>query len=245
MFFGNKNIPIQDIFSPEFIDIHSHLLPGIDDGSKSIENSIELISNLKQYGIRRFLTTPHTMAEVYPNTPEIILRERDNLREELKKRGLDIELHAASEYMLDHQFKDHLENDRVLTFGKRNYILVEMSFFNAPNNLKELLFSIQMKGYTPILAHPERYNFYGGKLEEYQELKTLGCKFQLNFLSLTKQYGSSVQKTSYKLLEAGMYDFVGTDTHHTGHTQLLKTIATKKNAKYLKPLIKNNETILD
>ncbi len=245
MLFGSKKIPISEIFPEGFIDIHSHLLPGIDDGSKSMENSIELIQKLASNGIKRFITTPHTMAEVYPNTPEIILQKRDALREELKKRNIDVSLDAASEYLLDHDFYNKLKAGEVLTFGKSKYILVEMSFFNAPNNLKELLFEIQLAGLKPIMAHPERYNFYGGKMEEYRSLKSYGCKFQLNLLSLTSHYGKQVQKTTYKLLEEGLYDFVGTDTHHTGHTALLRTIATKKNKKYLDRLILNNCTILD
>ncbi len=245
MLFGSKKIPITEIFPEDFIDIHSHLLPGIDDGSKNMDNSIELIEKLVSNGIKRFITTPHTMAEVYPNTPEIILQKRDELRIELKKRNINVSLDAASEYLLDHDFYNKLKAGDVLTFGKSKYILVEMSFFNAPNNLKELLFEIQLAGLKPVMAHPERYNFYGGKIEEFRSLKNYGCKFQLNLLSLTSHYGKQVQKTSYKLLEEGLYDFVGTDTHHTGHTALLRTIATKKNKKYLRRLVLNNCNILD
>lgn len=245
MLFGKRKVAIQEIFTEGFIDIHSHLLPGIDDGSKNMENSIELIEKLSKHGIKRFITTPHTMAEVYPNNPEIILGKRDELREELKQKGIEVELHAASEYLLDHDFLNKLEKGEVLSFGKENYVLVEMSFFNAPNNLRELLFQIQLKGYKPILAHPERYNFYQGDMKEFQKLKDLGCAFQLNLLSLTPHYGKHVQKTSYKLLNAGMYNFVGTDTHHTGHTALLGSIANKKNKKLLQVLIENNKKILD
>lgn len=245
MLFGKRKIDIKEIFTEGFIDIHSHLLPGIDDGSKSLENSLELIEKLQACGICKFITTPHTMAQVYPNTPEIITEKKEELSQVLSEKGLDVELDAASEYLLDHEFFGKLDRGEILSFGKNKYILVEMSFFNAPNNLRELLFEIQLRGYKPILAHPERYNFYHGDLKEYQKLKNLGCAFQLNLLSLTSHYGKHVQKTSYKLLKEGMYDFVGTDTHHTGHTSLLKTIATKKNAKWLKPLVENNKKILD
>ena len=246
MLFGKRKVPVNEIFSEGFIDIHSHLLPGIDDGSKDLENSIELIEKLRELGIKKLITTPHTMTDVYPNNPIIINEQLEVVQQELKVRGIkDVEISAASEYLIDHDFLNKLQQKEILSFGKKNYVLVEMSFFNPPNNLKEVLFQMQVQGYKPIMAHPERYNFYKGEVETFKELKELGCSFQLNLLSLTPQYGKHVQKTSYKLLEKGLYDFVGTDTHHTGHTALLNTIATKKNKKWLQPLIENNKNILD
>ena len=145
--------------------------------------------------------------------------------------------------MMDEQFSKRLENDDILTL-KDNFILVEMSYFNAPNNLFEIIFEIQLKGYKPVLAHPERYIFYHKNFKMYNKLKKAGCLFQLNLLSLTEQYGKNVQKTSHQLLKENSYDFVGSDTHHEGHLELLKTIGTKKNLDKIKHLLVNNKQFL-
>ncbi|WP_299061936.1 CpsB/CapC family capsule biosynthesis tyrosine phosphatase [uncultured Polaribacter sp.] len=239
-FLKKKKISLVELFSEGFIDIHSHLLPGIDDGAKNIENSIELITKMSSYGIKNFITTPHILGNVYPNSSKTIKEKLSEVKKELINRGVkDISIHAAAEYMMDEQFSDRLKNNDILVL-KDNLILVEMSYFSAPINLFEVLFEIQLKGYKPILAHPERYSFYHNDIESYYKLKNAGCLFQLNLLSLTEHYGKHVQKTSYKLLDKGLYDFVGTDTHHLNHLELLKKVGTKKNLIKIEKLIKNN-----
>ena len=241
MFFTRKKrIPLTDFFTNDFVDIHSHLLPGIDDGAKNIEDSMALIETMRSYGIKNFITTPHVLGDVYPNTPEIIQSKLVEVREALQERGMqDVTISAAAEYMLDEQFAKWLKKGEILTL-RDNYVLVEMSYFSAPINLYDLLFEVQLKGYKPILAHPERYNFYHNDFDSYYKLKKAGCLFQLNFLSLTEQYGKNVQKISQKLLQLGMYDFIGTDTHHSRHLNLLTTLATEKHKKNLESLLKNN-----
>ena len=245
MFFSRKKkIEITNFFSANFIDIHSHLLPGIDDGAKDLDHSINLIQTMRSYGIKNFITTPHVLGDVYPNSSDTIREKLQEVQAELKQRGLeDVQISAAAEYMLDEQFSDLLEEDDILTL-KDNFILVEMSYFSAPINLYEIIFDIQLKGYKPILAHPERYNFYHNDFENYYKLKKAGCLFQLNFLSLTEQYGKYVQQISQKLLKLNMYDFVGTDTHHSKHLDLLKTLATDKNKKSLELIMNNNAKLL-
>jgi len=245
MFFSRKKkIEITDFFSANFIDIHSHLLPGIDDGAKDLDHSINLIQTMRSYGIKNFITTPHVLGDVYPNSSDTIRKKLQEVQAELKQRGLeDVQISAAAEYMLDEQFSDLLEKDDILTL-KDNFVLVEMSYFSAPINLYEIIFDIQLKGYKPILAHPERYNFYHNDFENYYKLKKAGCLFQLNFLSLTEQYGKYVQQISQKLLKLNMYDFVGTDTHHSKHLDLLKTLATDKNKKSLELIMNNNAKLL-
>lgn len=244
MFFSRKKkIPITDFFTNDFVDIHSHLLPGIDDGATDIEDSISLIETMRSYGIKNFITTPHVLGDVYPNTPEIIKEKLSEVQEVLKERGMvDVTISAAAEYMLDEKFSEILNKRKVLAL-RESFILVEMSYFSAPMNLYELLFEIQLKGYKPVLAHPERYNFYHNDFENYYKLKKAGCLFQLNFLSLTEQYGKNVQKISEKLLQLGMYDFIGTDTHHSRHLNLLTTLATEKHKKNLESLMKNNSKL--
>lgn len=244
-FFKKKEIPLTNFFSDNFIDIHSHLLPGIDDGAKDIDNSIELILKMYSYGIKNFITTPHVLGDVYPNSSETIKSKLEEVRKELLAKGYpDIKINAAAEYMLDEQFSKRLAKDDILAL-KDKYILVEMSYFNAPMNLYDVLFEIQLKGYKPVLAHPERYVFYHNNLENYYKLKKAGCLFQLNLLSLTEQYGKNVQKISNELLKQNLYDFVGSDTHHHNHLQLLKKIGTQKNFKKIQQLLKNNGSVFN
>ena len=244
MLFFKKKIPLTDFFTDGFVDIHSHLLPGIDDGAKDMDTSIALLLKMASYGIKNFITTPHVLGNVYPNSSEVIKQKLAAVKKELEKRKIKgISIQAAAEYMLDEEFSALLDQKDILVL-KDNYILVEMSYFSAPINLYELLFKIQLKGYKPVLAHPERYNFYHTDFKSYYKLKQAGCLFQLNLLSLTDQYGKGVQKTSEKLLKENLYDFVGTDTHHQNHLELLPKIGTKKTLEKIKHLLNNNKKFL-
>ena len=244
LFFKKKDIPLNEFFPNGFVDIHSHLLPGIDDGAKDLENSISLITKMHSYGIKNFITTPHVLGDVYPNSSSTIKDKLALVKDELIKQGFhDININAAAEYMMDEQFVERLKENDILTL-KDNYILVEMSYFNAPYNLYDVLFEIQLKGYKPVLAHPERYNFYHNDFQNFYKLKKAGCIFQLNLLSLTEQYGKGVQKTAQKLLKENMYDFVGTDTHHHNHLKLLNKIGTIKIKKQIEHLLSNNKKFI-
>ena len=244
MIFKKKNTPITDLFNDNFVDIHSHLLPGIDDGAKNMDNSIELIRKMLSLGIKNFITTPHVLGDVYPNSSNTIKEKLSEVKKELTSRGIhDVTIRAAAEYMMDEQFSERLKNNDILTL-KDNFILVEMSYFNAPLNLYDLLFEIQLKEYKPILAHPERYNFYHQEFDNYYRLKKAGCLFQLNLLSLTDHYGKGVRKISEKLLKLGMYDFVGTDTHHSHHLHMLQNIPKIKMKNELFALINRNSSFI-
>lgn len=221
-----------------FVDIHNHLLPGIDDGAKDIEQSIELITRYKTLGITKFIATPHVMNDYYPNTPHTINVALENLRQEIKERGIKgIELRASAEYMMDQRFLEILQKKEVLPLYKE-MVLVEMSFFQPPINLHEILFQTQASGYYPILAHPERYAFFHSrKLDKYAELKNRGCYFQLNLLSLIGHYGKHIQETALALLDNDMIDYIGTDTHQHRHLdKLVSTKLTKKRYEQLEPI---------
>ncbi|WP_341221439.1 tyrosine-protein phosphatase [Polaribacter atrinae] len=241
IFFKKKGIPLIDFFPKGFIDIHSHLLPGIDDGAKNLDTSIALITKMRSYGIKNIITTPHVLGDLYQNSSDTIKNKLKEVQEELQRRNItDVSIHAAAEYMMDEQFSELLEKNDILTL-KDNYVLVEMSYFSAPINLYEILFEIQVKGYKPVLAHPERYNFFHNDFNHYYKLKKAGCLFQLNLLSLTEQYGKGVQKMSEKILKENLYDFAGTDVHHKNHLELLKKIGTKKNLEKIKHLLSYNK----
>ena len=245
LFFKKKEIPLNEFFPKGFVDIHSHLLPGIDDGAQDLETSIALIQKMSSYGIKNFITTPHILGDLYPNTPEIIKSKLKEVKDELLRRNItDITIDAAAEYMMDEQFSAIIEKDEEILTLKDNLVLVEMSYFSPPINLYDILFQLQLKGYKPVLAHPERYNSYHTNFQNYYKLKRAGCLFQLNLLSLTEQYGKYVQKTAEKLLKENMYDFVGTDTHHQNHLQLLEKVGTKKNFKNIEQLMLNTKQFL-
>jgi len=241
--FKKNTTPITNLFSDHFIDIHSHLLPGIDDGAKNIEDSIALLKKMRSFGIKNFVTTPHIMKGVWENTNDIILQKIQLVKETLKTQGItDITIRAAAEYMLDDNFPVLLAQKQLLPV-KDQKILIEMSYLNAPVNLYELLFAMQIAGYKPILAHPERYQSFQNNIKEYLKLKEAGCLFQLNLLSLTNYYGKKVHETAIMLLKENLIDFAGTDTHNLLHLSYLEKINQPKIIKLIAPIIENN-TIL-
>ncbi|MDR1624478.1 MAG: capsular biosynthesis protein [Tannerellaceae bacterium] len=195
-------------FFDGFIDYHSHILPGVDDGVQTMEESLKILSLYEQLGVKTVWLTPHIMEDI-PNTTEH-LRERF---EELKiaYQG-KVMLHLSSENMLDNLFEERLAKNDLLPIGtKGNHLLIETSCHYPPIDLYGILERIKAKGYYPALAHPERYAYLGEK--EYRTLKEKQIMFQLNLPSLTGVYGKCVKGKAVKLLKSGMYDFVGTDLH--------------------------------
>ncbi len=238
--FKKSKTPITSFFTNDFIDIHAHLLPGIDDGAKDLDTATMLIKKMTELGIKHFVCTPHVMKGVWENSREKIEQTLAKLKIHLQQEGIsDISIRTAAEYMLDTGFIELLKSKNLLCI-KDNKILVEMSYINPPINLYELLFEIQIAGYIPILAHPERYNFYHTRYNEYQKLKESGCLFQLNALSLSSYYGKEVNRIALKLLKDELIDFVGTDTHHLQHLDILEKITTNKNTQLIQTITKNN-----
>lgn len=221
---------LVDLFDG-YTDIHNHILHGIDDGAQNIEESLILVNNLNELGISHFICTPHTMGDYYPNTPETINGAADYLRKSLAGAKNTSLIKASSEYMLDEEFSTHLSSGNLLPFTGEKHLLVEISYLQPPINLEELLFDITHAGYIPILAHPERYTYYHKKPEYYAELQRYGCLLQLNALSLSDYYGSSVKKMAFQLLENDQYTFLGTDTHSMRHIAQLKKVTYKKKYK--------------
>lgn len=208
-------------------DVHSHFIPGIDDGAKTIEDSVAMITAMHELGYRKVITTPHVMSDFYRNTPEIIMAGLEKVRAALKEAGVPIEVDAAAEYYLDFDFEAKIEKEKLLTFGK-NYLLFEVSYLNAPDNLNNIIFKLQTSGYKPVLAHPERYNFWHNDFGKYEEIKSKGALLQLNINSLTGYYSPSTKKIAEQLIDKGMVDLAGTDCHHTGHLELLKKCRYEK-----------------
>ncbi len=203
-------------------DMHSHIIPGIDDGSRSVDESIAIIQKFKSLGYRKLITTPHIMAEVYPNNRETINKGLDNLKRELDRIQVEIEIQAAAEYYFDDTFFDLVKNGDVLSFSD-NFVLVEFSFHSEPNNEQALFFEMQMKGFKPILAHFERYTYFDDFIEKANYFKELGVNIQLNLNSLSGHYGQTVKKQAEKLLDSELIDFVGSDCHRIQHLNLLES----------------------
>lgn len=202
-------------------DMHSHLLPGIDDGAPDLETSLQLIRGMSAMGYSKLITTPHVMWDMYKNTREIILDKLGLLQSAVQKEGLNIEIHAAAEYFLDDYVAGLLKNKEPLLTVSGKMVLVEFSLAQPSMSLKDILFEMQMQGYQPIIAHPERYIYMEGNKEFYDELKDIGCLFQLNLLSLTNHYGKSVSNLAQYLIKKDYYDLVGTDLHHFRHLEAL------------------------
>jgi tyrosine-protein phosphatase YwqE len=218
--FSKSSSTIPDYSGLE-IDMHSHLLPGIDDGSPNLELSLELIRRMMKLGFKKFVTTPHIMWEMYKNTPEIINEKLDLLRTALLQEGIDVEIRAAAEYFLDEHVEQLLATRQKLLTVADNMVLVEFSLASPPFNIKEVLFEMTMQGYQPIIAHPERYIYFEQAKDFYDELKDAGYYFQLNINSLSGYYGKSAESLAHYLLRKEYYNFLGSDLHHFRHIEAL------------------------
>jgi protein-tyrosine phosphatase len=239
-FFSKKKTDPVDL-SWLSADMHSHLLPGIDDGSPDVVSSIELIKGFQALGYKKIITTPHILWEIYPNTAAIITSKQDEVKAAISDAGINIEFKAAAEYFIDEHFVQQLKDKVPLLTISQNIVLVEFSMIAAPVDWQEVLFEMQMQNYQPVLAHPERYTYLGRKTELFDQLKDAGCWFQLNLLALTGYYGETVHELADHLLKKNYYDLAGTDLHHSKHlAQLQRLPSTPLNRLRDSDLIKNH-----
>lgn len=236
----NLNKPsLVNLLHDDFTDIHSHILPNIDDGPKNIEESIELISSMKEMGFGKIVGTPHTYPGLYDNDNKSIQSSYKYL---MNISNLNIDIKYASEYFIDYSLISKAEKKSLLTI-KDNYVLLEMSFISAPIDLYEIIFKIISNGYNPIIAHPERYIFFYNNPQNFKKLKNVGCFFQANLLSATGYYGKNVVKALDYLLSNNMIEFVGSDIHNMNHVNKFKTkVSVKvKNLMKLRNAIEGNK----
>lgn len=228
--FGGKKeeqLPPMDL-STFRVDMHSHLIPGIDDGSKSMDETIAMLAKFESLGYKKVITTPHIMSDFYKNTPEIILSGLEEVRATAKQLNLNLEIEAAAEYYFDDSLMNRLrEKEQLLTFGD-NYVLFEFSMHQKPDQIEELFFQFLTQGYKPILAHFERYPYYHGSTKELIDWRAKGINIQLNLNSLTGHYGPAIQKQALLMVEEGLVDFVGSDCHRIDHLMLMERSRTLK-----------------
>jgi len=201
-------------------DVHSHLVPGIDDGAKTMEDTLTMLKKFVDLGYKKVITTPHVMSDFYRNTPETILGGLKSIREEAQKQGVEIEIEAAAEYYLDFHLKELIEEKKLLTFG-HNHVLFELSFSQEPPGINETVFDLITEGYKPILAHVERYPFYIGNWKKIEEYKERGVLLQLNINSLSGHYGPHVKQMAEQLIDRDLIDLIGSDCHHFHHLEMI------------------------
>lgn len=220
-------------------DIHSHFIPGIDDGSKNMEETLILLKQFQDFGYKKVITTPHIMSDLYRNTPEIILSGLAQVQLAKKEAGLTIEIEAAAEYYLDFEFEKLIDEKKLLTFGE-NYVLFELPFVAAPPNLYNAIFKLQTNGYQPVLAHPERYSFWHHKFENFYDLKEKGVLLQLNINSLSGHYSLETKKIAERMIDENLIDFLGSDCHNINHVRLAKRTLTEE---YLHKILKTEKLL--
>lgn len=219
--FKKKKIVPEFNFSTIGTDMHSHIIPGIDDGAQTLEDSILLAKRFTALGFKKLIATPHVMADYFRNTPDTINRGLDILRKGLQDHQIDLEVEAAAEYYLDETLEKKVNQKQVLSFG-RNYLLFELSFINAPQSLNNFIKKMQDAGYQPVLAHPERYPYFYPSIDHYHQIRETGCLLQINSIALSGYYGPGAKKVAEELTENHLVDFIGSDMHHLKHAKALE-----------------------
>jgi protein-tyrosine phosphatase len=237
--FKNKKQSEPIDFSAIGTDMHSHLIPGIDDGSKSMDDTIAMLAKFESLGYKKVIITPHVYSDYYKNSSETILNGLAAVQTTAKELGLSIQIEAAAEYFCDEYFMDLLHQNDVLRINEK-YVLIEFPFVFELNNWKEYVFKIQSLGYTPIIAHFERYLYWHGSIETAKEMRYLGAKIQMNINSLTGHYGPDVKKQGERLIDAQLLDFIATDCHRIQHLLLMES---KSNLPYLHKALQTNELL--
>ncbi len=202
------------------IDMHSHLIPGIDDGVKTIDESLGLIRQYAAMGYKKLIITPH-INERFPNSNKQVLDGFATLKEAVAKENIAIELNTAAEYLIEEEFEKRMKDASLLTFSD-NFLLIECSYFIPYPALSRVIYDLQCEGYNLILAHAERYSYWHEKIYEYEKLKDRGVYFQMNFSSLTGHYSTAVRNMARKLIDHGWIDFVGSDVHNQKYFDLFQ-----------------------
>jgi len=235
-FFKTKKVDYQNKPSPLLVDLHSHLIPTIDDGAQSMQESLSLLQALQSQGYIKVITTPHIMYDSYKNTKASILQGLYQLQKEADAQGIIMTIEVAAEYYLDEGLLPLIQSKEVLLIADK-YLLFETSYTHRPEQLEEIIFEISTAGYTPLLAHPERYRYIKNQKEEYQVLRELGVEFQVNLNSFNGYYGSQAKKNALFLSEQGWIDFLGSDTHNIKQVENLSIVLESKE---YKDIYKNN-----
>ena len=202
--------------------MHSHLLPDVDDGIRSTTDAITCLRQFADWGIRHVVTTPHVSQDMYPNSSDLLRTVGDELRTQIDAEQLPITFEVAAEYMVDELFVKRLQQNDLLSFGAERYVLIETGWAALPLQLATWLFQLQVQGYKPVLAHPERYPYFRNKPEAIDDIRQQGCLLQLNLMSLAGRYGPEARRLAQTMIQMGLVDFVSSDLHHPRDLPLLE-----------------------
>lgn len=228
---------------PLQVDMHSHLIHGVDDGANELADSLEMIKFLHGLGYKKFITTPHIMMDYYRNSYNTLKPKHDEILAAIDKEGINVSFDFAAEHYLDEGFSKSIKDNDVLTFGD-NYVLFETNFMSRPRVLEQTIFDLQSKGYKPVFAHPERYVYLYDSFELYQELYEKGLFFQLNINSISGYYSSQAKRIAEKLIDNKMVHFAGSDCHHMKHANQLNKTQSLKHYNKMLHLNLLNDTLL-
>lgn len=233
--FIRKNLSKPIRFNNLITDMHSHLITGMDDGVKSLEEAVSLIRQFSELGFSKLITTPHIQKAYHKNTPEKISCGYEKLKKAVEHANIPIEIEVAAEYLIDEGFEDKLKNDKLLTFGNK-YVLIELSYITESPHFSSLIFELQIAGYNVVLAHPERYSYWHQKYHKITALFDRNVFLQLNTISLSGYYGEEIKKTAEKMVNDKLIRFLGSDIHNINQMRSLHE------STYLKFLDKAMET---
>ena len=226
------------------VDMHSHLLPAVDDGVASLDDSLLCLQKFAEWGIEKVITTPHVSRDWYPNSSATLRAGQATLQALADAHGVPIRVEVAAEYMLDEFFPDLISQDDLLTFGPERYLLIELGWAAAPRQLDDLLFRLQTRGYTAVLAHPERYSYLYDDTTLLPMLHENGCLFQLNWMSLAGRYGERAQQQARQLLRKEWIDFIGSDLHRPGDFNAMEAALSAPDFELLRKQNLRNESLL-
>ena len=213
-------------------DVHCHILPGVDHGSQSMEQSLEMLRAEAEMGINRVILTSHVTAITFENTRETLTDAFMKLKDAVTDEGMDMELFLSAEYRMDEYFDKEYAADHLIPMPG-NHILLENSFQQELMNLDDLLFDMQVKGYRTILAHPERYTYYSRRRKRYEQLHNAGARFQVNILSFTGYFGEEARDSALWFAHNGMIDYLGSDMHNVKHAHIIMDYINSKEWKKL------------
>lgn len=226
---------------PYTTEVHCHILPGIDDGAPDPEHALPLLRQMREWGVEKVIATPHVTEASFENTPQTVADAYDRLCREPEFAETGLQLCYSAEYRMDDNFLRILQQNGIMPMPG-NHILIENSFLQPFWNIKELVFELQLKGFSPILAHPERYAYYHDDKKIYQELHEQGCEFQVNLLSLAGYYNKRSKEVAEWLASKQMIDYLGSDLHNNNHVlHINKYLSGKEFARHMKCIhLKNN-----
>ena len=201
-------------------DVHSHILPGVDHGSQSVEESLEMLQAQLDMGISHVMCTSHVTAETFENTPESLTAAYEELKNAIAREGLPINIYVSAEYRIDEYWTQEYEAGHLLPLPG-NHVLLENSFAQELIGIDNMMFDLQVKGYRPILAHHERYRYYNDRRDRYKTLHNASVKFQINILSLAGYFGKGARERALWLIQNNLCDMLGSDMHNMEHAQII------------------------